>query len=560
MPAAKDRRHESPGRAKRPDVTRARPVRRAHVRGSRLGGADVVRSRLPVPASSVGLRVTSYVTSDPDDSSRLKIILAGEASRLQRGDASFQVLVRDLDGRSIVSGEKPLGHADTDAVPFSAEIPVKPGTYIVRLAVMDSAGRVGSVDHRVEALPVTLGDFTVSRPLLIRIPFDSSTQPRVAFERLRQDDRLALQVELEGDSDRTASAGVVFEIAATADGPALVSAPATMSHGSHEGTALAQAIADLRVLPKGAYVVRAKVTAGNDEIGQLNRQFLVVEAPAAIAAAPNVSGEPVARVSPARLTPRGTVPRFTVDQVLAAPVLSAYLDRISARPDAAGPEVRDLLDRVRSGGAGKIDVPDKLARSAAVPAFLNGLSLLSQKQLDPAAASFRTAMNLAPDFYPAMVYLGACYAAGGKDKEAAAAWRTALIKEGDTVAVHVLLADAWLRQNRPDQALQAIERARAHWPEDDTLNRRFALASLLAGRYAEGLDAVDKLVVKGAGDEPSLALALLVLYEGFEKKQPIQDVEQDRARMVRLSDSYRTIGGPSLALVNAWVAAATQKR
>ena len=38
---------------------------------------------LPVPASSVGLRVTSYVTSDPDDSNRLKILLAGEASRLQ---------------------------------------------------------------------------------------------------------------------------------------------------------------------------------------------------------------------------------------------------------------------------------------------------------------------------------------------------------------------------------------------------------------------------------------------------------------------------------------------
>ena len=64
-------------------------------------------------------------------------------------------------------------------------------------------------------------------------------------------------------------------------------------------------------------------------------------------------------------------------------------------------------------------MPDKLARSAAVPAFLNGLSLLSQKRLDPAAASFKSAMNLAPDFYPAMVYLGACYAAGGKDKEAA---------------------------------------------------------------------------------------------------------------------------------------------
>ena len=169
-------------------------------------------------------------------------------------------------------------------------------------------------------------------------------------------------------------------------------------------------------------------------------------------------------------------------------------------------------------------------------------------------------MNLAPDFYPAMVYLGACYAAGGKDKEAAGIWRTALIKEGDTVAVHVLLADAWLRQDRPDQALNAIDRGLARWPDDDSLNRRFALASLLAGRYVEGLDAVDKLVVKGTVDEPSLALALLVLYEGFEKNRPIQDAEQDRARMIRLSDAYRTLGGPSLALVDVWVSAATRKR
>ena len=99
----------------------------------------------PVPASSVGLRVTSYVTSDPDDSNRLKILLAGEASRLQPGDATFQLLVRDIDGKSILSGEKPLGEARGELLPFSAEIPVAPGTYIVRLAVMDSSGRVGSV-------------------------------------------------------------------------------------------------------------------------------------------------------------------------------------------------------------------------------------------------------------------------------------------------------------------------------------------------------------------------------------------------------------------------------
>jgi hypothetical protein len=333
-----------------------------------------------------------------------------------------------------------------------------------------------------------------------------------------------------------------------------------MSPGSHTGSALAQAVADLRVLPKGPYVVRAKVTSGSENVGELFRRFLVVEAPVTMAAASEVPVNNVAHVAPARLTPRGTVPRFSVDQVLGPAVLPGYLDRVSARPDAASPEVRQLLDRVRTDGAGGLDVPDQLARSAAVPAFLNGLSLLSQKRLDPAAASFKSAMNLAPDFYPAMVYLGACYAAGGKDKEAAGIWRTALIKEGDTVAVHVLLADAWLRQDRPDQALNAIDRGLARWPDDDSLNRRFALASLLAGRYVEGLDAVDKLVVKDTVDEPSLALALLVLYEGFEKNRPIQDAELDRARMIRLSDAYRTLGGPSLALVDAWASAATRKR
>ena len=80
--------------------------------------------------------------------------------------------MRDIDGKSILSGEKPLGEARGELLPFSAEIPVAPGTYIVRLAVMDSSGRVGSVDYRVDARPVELGELTASRPLLIRLPAD----------------------------------------------------------------------------------------------------------------------------------------------------------------------------------------------------------------------------------------------------------------------------------------------------------------------------------------------------------------------------------------------------
>jgi hypothetical protein len=125
--------------------------------------------------------------------------------------------------------------------------------------------------------------------------------------------------------------------------------------------------------------------------------------------------------------------------------------------------------------------------------------------------------------------------------------------------VHSLLTDALLRQGNGDLAFETVAGARARWPEDNDLKRRFVVASLLAGRSAEGLQTLDELVQSQLADEPSLALALLTLYEAFVAGRPIEAVEQDRARMLRLADLYRTRGGPSLALVETWVAAAAPK-
>jgi len=85
------------------------------------------------------------------------------------------------------------------------------------------------------------------------------------------------------------------------------------------------------------------------------------------------------------------------------------------------------------------------------------------------------------------------------------------------------------------------------------------MAALQAGRYAEGVKMVEQLIDKRADDEPSLALALLVLYESFVNERPIHDADTDRAMMVRFADAYRARGGPSLALVETWVAAANKK-
>jgi tetratricopeptide (TPR) repeat protein len=223
--------------------------------------------------------------------------------------------------------------------------------------------------------------------------------------------------------------------------------------------------------------------------------------------------------------------------------------------------LRELVEKAKTDSIRNLVVSDALTAEAPVLGpFLKGLSLLAQGKVDPAAAAFRSAMRANTDFYPAMVYLGACYAAKGQDKEAAGAWNTALIRERDALPVHTLLADALMRSGRGDLALQAIDRARTRWPEDTGLKRRFFVASVADGRYADSLTAIDDLVERKADDEPTLALALLVLYEAFRNEKPIESVELDRARMSRLADAYRTRGGPSLALVETWVAASNRTK
>jgi tetratricopeptide (TPR) repeat protein len=159
-----------------------------------------------------------------------------------------------------------------------------------------------------------------------------------------------------------------------------------------------------------------------------------------------------------------------------------------------------------------------------------------------------------------MVYLGACYAAGGKDKEAAAVWRTALIREGDAAPVHRLLAGALLRQGRADLAIDDLSAARTRWPEDEDLARQHVTAALLGGRQIDGMEALDAAIARQADDEPTLALALYMLYLAFEIGEPIEGVSQDRERMLRLAQRYRARGGPAIALVEAWVSAVTGKR
>jgi tetratricopeptide (TPR) repeat protein len=243
--------------------------------------------------------------------------------------------------------------------------------------------------------------------------------------------------------------------------------------------------------------------------------------------------------------------RFASKSVLDPAFVSPIIDRLANRPDTAS--VRAALEGLRMG-PWSADARASLAPSPLAASFVSGLGRLQSGDLEGAANDFRAALRTAPDFAPAMVYLGACYAAGSKDKEAASAWQTALLRERDNADVAALAIDAWLRAERNTAALALLKQARARWPADQTFVRQQAQALLADGKTREGLEIVAGMTDPG---ESLLFVSLATLYYDLRAKKTVWDAARDRQTMRELRESYARASGGSLALIDAWVAEVT---
>jgi thioredoxin-like negative regulator of GroEL len=234
-----------------------------------------------------------------------------------------------------------------------------------------------------------------------------------------------------------------------------------------------------------------------------------------------------------------------------APILEQLGQRVR---DSA---VSEALMRLRSG-PWPTDPPSGPIVSAPLARhFVVGLGHLQAGDIEAAAGAFRTALQVAPDFIPAMAYLGACYAAGGKDKEAASAWQMALLRDRASDWIHRLAIEAWLRAGRPSAALALIKQARQRFPDDDAFVRLQMRADLADGRAREALAALESLKEP---DETSVLMALATLYAAAREGKPIWDPERDVAAMRRWREVYAVAGGGSLSIVDRWIAEVSSER
>jgi predicted Zn-dependent protease len=157
-----------------------------------------------------------------------------------------------------------------------------------------------------------------------------------------------------------------------------------------------------------------------------------------------------------------------------------------------------------------------------------------------------------PEFFSAAFYLGACYAAGGKDRDAAGAWQTSLITESNAPFVYTLLGDALLRLRDMDQAIDVLTEARSLWPADDQVTIRLGTALVMANKPGDALKVLEPYLAAHPADTERLFLALRALYEARSAGRPIGTLEADRALFTRYADAYTAAKGPQLALVAQW--------
>jgi len=511
--------------------------------------------RAPLLASDIPLKLTTYTFQDPD-SAKLKIILVADIDRSLNPEdkVSLGYLMFDDKGKLITSQlEKDLANP-VDRLrktqKYVGAAMAGPGTYTLKVAVVDSSGKRGSVERTFNARLNGFGQLHVTDLLIAddSVRGADGLPPAVAAD--FTGDELHGYVELFSEApEQLKNATVVIEVAQNETARALDSTPARFQLQG-DRRRVAEAGVPIALLPPGDYVARAVVMVGGKKVGQVARPFRVTR-PAATIASPGAGTVPMRAAAPIAFTSK--IDAFDKSSVLAPQVVGFFLDRLSAAAASSAATVRPAVDSVR---AGKFDEAMDALKStpddqlAAV--FLKGLVLFHRGDLNGAAAKFRDALRMDSEFYSAAFYLGACYAAGGKDREAAGAWQTSLITESNASFVYTLLGDALLRLRDMDQAIDVLTEARTLWPNDDQVTLRLGTALVLANKPAEAMKVLDPYLTGHPADTDRLYLALRALYEARSSGRTLTSADADRALFVRYADAYAAAKGPQLALVEQW--------
>ena len=531
--------------------------------------------RTPGATKLLQMRVATRVLPG-GRSDMLQIVLAADIGR----EASSQnvmvgYVVTDEAGRNVTGGgetrllEPGEGVWGDLSLRYAGIIDLPPGRYRLKVAAVDESGTGGSVEHQFEARlteagPLVIGDLILASATAGKLAAGIAVDDTVAGGRAR------VYVQMRPRQDVKGNLEVTAEVADTPTGRALLTTALPVGP-TKEGLIIADGPMDLRLLPPGNYYGRVAVTLDGRRLASRATPLRLVSAVSGSEAAgadttgshAAGAGTPppsaAASASPgARLAigaDRLLVRSFDRRDVLRPDVAAYFVDRLAtASPDAVA-SVAEARQAARTANFSALAERLPEVNEASLDgAFLRGLERYAAGDPEAAAKEFRAAVALNSEFLPAIFYLGACYASGGKDREAVGAWQAALISETDARIVYEVLVDALLRLNEVPKAREILEEARGRWQGEDALVPR-AAAVAAAGRDARAaLGLLEPYLGANPADTDALFLALRLLYQASADGKPLVSRQDDGEKLVKYAKQYEAANGPERAIVQRWLA------
>jgi hypothetical protein len=211
------------------------------------------------------LRITGHTFRD-DTEGHVKLAVTFESSDATAILSSAMVAAFDSQGR-LVTGIEMSSEALTMR-PVVAALSVPPGVYRIRIAAIESTGRAGSAEQDVVLALTPVGPIEVSS-LMVGLSRNGVYVPAMVFG---TEPTAFGMLEIYGAALTPESTpGVVFEIAATTLGQAILTMPGLVEPTGDSSRSVATAVLPIQDLAPGDYVVRATITVAGHPSGRVLR-------------------------------------------------------------------------------------------------------------------------------------------------------------------------------------------------------------------------------------------------------------------------------------------------
>lgn len=550
------RRHDISVKSGRRGVTiRSRRTFLTSVSARATTPADAVTRALKslLPLNDLPLRLATWTYKEPG-SSKVRVLVAAEAERLagQPLDYTTGLLLVNKAGRGLAPAVAPRTLAEKAGDPgtamFSASMAVDPGEYRLILAMADSEGRVGSVSRLVTAWQMD-GPALAMGDLVVGGLTPGQAAPLVpAIEPAVGGGQMAALVEMYGSPAQLAGLEATLEILINEDATPLASIPMRIGAGPSPEILAGTAQFSTTALPPGRYLARSTIRQAGKAQGHMIRPFrIVTETPALIGGVPvAASGGPLPAQMIAVLL--GGLENFNTKELLTPAALTSMFTAAEGRPAASVAAVKEA----RGGDLGSAAMTALGDGDQALAAFFKGLELLQLAQLDKAAVQFQSAMQIAPGFMPARLYLGASLAAANRHKEAAGLIQSAA-NTPPNAAVARLAGEEWIKAGQPALAIAPLELAMQQPGVDARTRKLMGMAYVLGGRPADAVAVLTPYLETNPGDQSAQLAAIFGTYIRHLTAPQPATLAADKINIAKWSKAYTASQGAMQPLVAAWV-------